>query len=88
MHLAIFIWAKGMGGPSIENSFSIAVDYQGNVYTTGFFEGSVDFDPGLGTNLLTKCRINRYFRLKTGYIWQFSMGKKEWVVILMMRVAP
>jgi hypothetical protein len=38
-----------------ENSlgFELAVDKSGNVYTTGVFNGTVDFDPGSGMYILT-----------------------------------
>src|SRR5436190_5336640 len=45
-----FIWAKQMGGATfIEAAHSIAVDAGGNVYVTGEFSGTIDFDPGTGT---------------------------------------
>src|SRR5450631_3253553 len=44
-----FLWAKQMGGASVEHAMSIAVDAAGNVYTTGYFSSSpADFDPGPG----------------------------------------
>lgn len=48
-----FLWAKKMGGPVDDRSMSVAVDAAGNVYTTGFFEGTSDFDPGPGVYNLT-----------------------------------
>ncbi len=42
-----FIWAKSIGGSAIIAEF-IALDDQSNVYTTGRFYDSVDFDPGIG----------------------------------------
>ena len=43
-----FMWAKQMGGILLDYGYSIAVDGSGNVYTTGFFFGTADFDPGSG----------------------------------------
>jgi len=41
-----FEWVKAMGGTGSEEGLSIALDPSGNIYTTGGFQRSVDFDPG------------------------------------------
>jgi hypothetical protein len=46
-------WAIRFGGDSTDNSVGIAVDARGNVFTTGLFGGTVDFDPGTAAFLLT-----------------------------------
>ncbi len=50
------LWAKGMGNttPTIngERGYAIAVDGAGNAYTTGVFEGTVDFNPNAGIDNL------------------------------------
>lgn len=46
-------WARQMGGKDFENGRSIVVDTEGNVYTTGGFMGTADFDPGEDTFELT-----------------------------------
>jgi hypothetical protein len=51
-----FIWAKRMGGSDPfggDRGYAIAVDNLGNAYTTGFFSGTADFDPGTGTYDMT-----------------------------------
>jgi len=48
-----FIWAKSFPGPAGENAFSCAVDNSGNVYVTGPFQQTVDFDPGAGVFEMT-----------------------------------
>lgn len=46
--LGDFVWAKQLAGNDSEAGSSIAVDASGNIYTTGYFTGTVDFDPGVG----------------------------------------
>jgi hypothetical protein len=48
-----FVWARGLGGIEPEQGTDIFVDGAGNVYTTGAFGGTADFDPGPGTFNLT-----------------------------------
>ena len=54
--LGSFIWAKSIGGAGASTiSKSINVDATGNVYMTGNFIDTADFDPGIGTfNLSSK----------------------------------
>lgn len=40
------LYARAMGGTGAEQGNGIAVDATGNVYITGVFTGTVDFDPG------------------------------------------
>ncbi|MDX2245824.1 MAG: T9SS type A sorting domain-containing protein [Bacteroidia bacterium] len=48
-----FLWARAFGGTGYDSGNSLTTDASGNVYTTGAFRGSSDFDPGAGTYLLT-----------------------------------
>jgi hypothetical protein len=48
-----FLWAVQLGGSNINYNFSVDVDGSGNVYSVGYFAGTVDFDPGPGVFNLT-----------------------------------
>ncbi len=48
-----FVWVKQMGGIDDDNLMSTALDASGNIYSTGYFQGSADFDPSLGIYILT-----------------------------------
>src|SRR5674476_1418906 len=72
------VWAKNMGGASDDYVNSIAVDASGNVYTTGYFLGTVDFDPGAGTYNLTSAGGYDIFIIKLdasgNFVWAKNMG--------------
>ena len=59
-----FLWAKAIGGTGLDVSYSISADASGNAYTTGVFEGTVDFDPEEGTSNLTSAGKKDMFILK------------------------
>lgn len=73
-----FVWAKKMGGTSYDNGGSVAIDGSGDVYTTGAFNGTVDFDPGIGTFTLASAGSNDIFVSKLdgagNFIWAKTMG--------------
>ena len=73
-----FVWAKSMGGTRDEQANGISVDASGNVYTTGFFEGTADFDPGVGISNLTSAGNNDIFVSKLdasgNFVWAKRMG--------------
>ncbi|MCT4582972.1 MAG: SBBP repeat-containing protein [Flavobacteriales bacterium] len=74
----IFEWATSFGQNSNDGSKSVAVDAAGNVYTTGFFQGTVDFDPGPGTYNLSSFLGNDIFIQKLdangNFIWAKTFG--------------
>lgn len=41
-----FVWAKKIGGPGDDHPRKIVIDQDENIYITGLFEDSCDFDPG------------------------------------------
>ncbi len=43
-----FQWARTWGGSGTDSVVGLAVDGLGSVYTTGWYSGAVDFDPGGG----------------------------------------
>ena len=76
-----FLWAKAMGGVDRDRSYSLAVDSAGNVYTTGDFTGTADFDPGINTFNLVSTFTNNVFvsRLDSdgNFVWAKSLSGDE-----------
>jgi hypothetical protein len=70
-------WTASLDGGSISGN-SVALDKSGNIYCTGNFQDTVDFDPGPGTLELTSAGLNDIFVLqldKTGNLgWAVNMG--------------
>jgi hypothetical protein len=73
-----FLWVKQFGSAGTENGSGIAVDASGNVYTTGYFENTIDFDPGAGiSNLVAPGSFNGdVFVLKLNSSGNFVWAKK------------
>ncbi|MCB9245813.1 MAG: SBBP repeat-containing protein [Flavobacteriales bacterium] len=57
----IFQWARSFGGTSWDECRSIAIDASNNVYTGGYFAGTVDFDPGSDTSNRSSAGNNDVF---------------------------
>ncbi len=71
-----FIWAKSIGSTGIDVALSIAVDASGNSYTCGYFNGTVDFDPGVGISNLTSAGTEDIFVCKLDANGNFSWAKR------------
>ena len=52
----IFVWAKSFNGGAngTGRGVDLILDASGNIYTTGWFTGTVDFDPGPGSAKITE----------------------------------
>ena len=70
-------WAKSAGGIDGDQGRFLAVDAEGSLYTTGFFHGTVDFDPGVGIYNLTSAGMADVFVSKLD-----SSGNLMWAVRL------
>lgn len=72
-----FDWVRSLGGPNEEVGYSIDVDPSGNVYTTGYFTGIADMDPGSGIfNLSTGPGLKHGFVSKLSQTGAFLWARK------------
>jgi hypothetical protein len=71
-----FLWAKQTGNPGLDLGSSVTADASGNVFTTGFFTGVVDFDPGAGTFMLASTGNRDIFLSKLDAAGNFVWAKK------------
>lgn len=73
-----FLWAKKLSTFNYENIHCVVVDASGNVYTTGFFSGTVDFDPDVGVFNLTAAGPTDIYIWKLdasgNFIWAKAMS--------------
>jgi hypothetical protein len=68
-------WAKSIGGTSLDQGSDVVMDNFGNLYTTGFFEGTVDFDPGAGAVNLSSVGSRDFFIAKYDNLGQLIWAK-------------
>lgn len=73
-----FLWAKGFGGVLGSQPNSVQVDQAGNILVAGQFQGSVDFDPGAGNEVLVSAGVYDAFIQKLdaagGFHWALRIG--------------
>ncbi len=75
-----FVWAKAMGGSGGGYGYSVELDSKenGNVYLSGSFSGTIDFDSGSGIYYLSSSGENDAFLSKLdrsgNFVWAQTMG--------------
>jgi hypothetical protein len=73
-----FIWAKSLGGPGTEEPTNLKVDALGNVYSTGYFSSTADFNPDASVNNLVSNGSFDVFISKLdsngAFVWAKSIG--------------
>jgi hypothetical protein len=71
------VWAKQIGSDYDDEGMNIAVNDSGEVYVTGYFNHTADFDPGSGTFDLTAQLYRDYYILKLdtdgNFVWAKQM---------------
>jgi hypothetical protein len=71
-------WAKRVGGSNDDLADDVSLDAYGNIYVTGDFRGTVDFDPGAGIFNLTAVANWDAFILKLdplgNFVWAKAIG--------------
>lgn len=73
-----FEWARNFGGTGSTGGEGVTTDSNGNVYTIGYYSGTVDFDPGPGTYTLSEVGLGDVFVSKMNangnLVWARSLG--------------
>ncbi|MCP4440862.1 MAG: T9SS type A sorting domain-containing protein [Aureispira sp.] len=71
-------WVKGMGGSQYDYGNGQIIDASDNIYSTGSFNGTVDFDPNTGVHNLTSALGDDAFISKLdangNLIWAKNLG--------------
>lgn len=74
----LFQWAFSLGGnASLDNLADMLVDGSGNIYITGSISDTVDFDPGLGQQLLNGTSGSSMYLAKYD-----SSGNYQWAFMI------
>jgi hypothetical protein len=63
-----FVWARSMGGSGTDTGLAIVADRLGNVFTTGNFNTSGDFNPAPGTQAANIFTLSSGSNLNHGFV--------------------
>jgi hypothetical protein len=76
-----FQWAQSLGGSAGDSMKDCVADPTGDVFVAGYYEGTVDFDPGAGSDMHTSdgadIFISRY-AATSGYQWSRVITSSGW----------
>lgn len=71
-------WINQIGTTGGQEVYSSDIDFYGNIFVTGYFDGTVDFDPGIGVASLSSNGSSDIFIAKYdmngNYIWAKNIG--------------
>lgn len=72
------IWARAIGGSGNDEAHSVVLDEDDNIWITGTFESTADFNPGAGTSNLVSLGARDIFLAKYdnngNYLWAGAVG--------------
>ncbi len=72
------VWAKRVGGTDFDSGHALTIDSNDDIITSGMFQGTADFDPGVGISSLTSNGDLDVFILKLNasgnHVWSKSVG--------------
>ncbi|MFN8310464.1 MAG: SBBP repeat-containing protein [Chitinophagales bacterium] len=75
------LWAKTFGGSGNDKATGLALDAAGNIFVTGTFEGTADFDPSAATVARSSNGDRDIFVLKLSssgsYVWVQTFGSVD-----------
>ena len=71
-----YIWAKAIGSTGNNEIYSSKIGPSGHIYSTGYFTGIQDFNPGVGVSILSSNGQNDVFVLKLDTNGQFVWARK------------
>jgi hypothetical protein len=78
-----YIWAKSFGNDGSENSRRLVIDPAENIYITGHFSDTVDFDPGVGVVELSSTYYTGYIIGTTSFICKYDKdGDITWAKLI------
>lgn len=76
--LGAFIWAKKIGGADDDRCYGVVSDHLGNIYLTGYFNATADFNPDAAVVNITSTGYKDIFVAKYdaagSYVWAFKLG--------------
>ncbi|MCB0381610.1 MAG: SBBP repeat-containing protein, partial [Flavobacteriales bacterium] len=79
--LGVHQWSFSIGGLSLDQALSVTTDMNNNIFITGYFIGTVDFDPSGATADLTSAGAEDIFLAKYdangNYLWAINAGSVD-----------